>query len=136
MSGKSETYNHIPTFLNQTPPHHCRKSLPLPLLTVLFHQFLSPVRRKKKTNRVPFVVENRKNRPKKVLLYQTQTVKIQIFCSYFLHQPVFTDDGGAAAVVTTKNTAVEPTTRTVDGTSQAEEKAHLEVFDLWCLVDR
>ncbi len=120
-----------------TPP--CRKSLPLPLLTVLFHQFLSPVRRKKKTNRAPFGVEKKK-RPKKVLLYQVQPVKIQFFCSYFLHQPVFTADGGTAVVVPTKNTTVESTTNTAAGRSsssgtdeehgcrgnQAEEKTHRE----------
>ena len=57
--------------------------VPLPLLTVLFHQFLSPVRRKKKTNRAPFAVENRKKRSKKVLLYQAQPVKIHFFSSIF-----------------------------------------------------
>jgi len=97
------TYRYIPPWFHQDPPHRCRKSLPHILLTSLFHQFLSPVRRKKKNNRAPFVVENRKKRPKTILLYQSETVKIQTFFSYIMHQPVFTVDGGSLAVVSTKN---------------------------------
>jgi hypothetical protein len=129
------TYKYITPLFHQVPPHLCRKSLPHILLTSLFHQFLSLVRRKKKTNRAPFVVENRKKRQKKVLLYQSETVKIQTFCSYIMHQPVFTADGGSPAVVPTKNKAVDPTTSTIDGTSQAEEKTHREDSLLCCLVD-
>jgi ankyrin repeat protein len=53
-----------------------------------------------------------------------------------MHQPVFTVDGGSPAVVPTKNKAVDPTTSTVDGTSQTEEKTHREDRLLCCLVDR
>jgi hypothetical protein len=84
-----------------------------------FHQFLSPVRRKKKPNRAPFAVENRKKRSKKVPLYQARR---------------------SSAVAQTKNTAVAPTTSTAAGknsdsrsdeehgcrANRAEEKTHRE----------
>ena len=99
-----------------------------------------PVRRKKKPNRAPFTVENRKKRTKKVPLYQDQTNRFQTFCSLCGVWKSFHCDGRASAVAQTKNTAVTPTTSTTGGknrdscvdeehgcrANRAEEKAHRE----------
>jgi hypothetical protein len=105
-----------------------------------FHQFLSPVRRKKKTNRAPFAVENRKNRPKKSSVVPGPNGQISHFLlSLWVYKSPHCD-GRASAVAQTKNTAVAPTTSTAAGknsdsctdeehgcrANRVEEKAHRE----------